>query len=50
MARADHYIMRWAAYLVVIGAAWSLFFWGGYYAVKRLTASRALEKDRSAPP
>jgi ferritin-like metal-binding protein YciE len=50
MARADHYIMRWAAYLVVIGAAWSVFFWGGYYAVKRLTAARALEKNRSAPP
>ena len=50
MARVDHYIMRWAAYLVVIGAAWSVFFWGGYYAVKRLTAARALEKNRSAPP
>jgi hypothetical protein len=48
MARADHYVMRWAAYLMAVGAAWNLFFWSGYYAVKRFTATT--RGGRPAPP
>lgn len=48
MAHADRYVMRWAAYLVAIGAAWNLFFWGGYYAVKRVMARDS--DGRAAPP
>jgi hypothetical protein len=33
--RADALVRRWIGYLIVLGAAWALFFWGGYYVVKR---------------
>lgn len=63
-AAADRTVRRWALYLVLIGAAWSLFFWGGYYVFKRLTtesgraasfAQRSAddcdtERDHPAPP
>jgi hypothetical protein len=34
-ARADGMMRRWLGYLVALGAAWALFFWGGYYLAKR---------------
>ncbi len=34
-ARADLLMRRWLGYLVALGAAWALFFWGGYYLAKR---------------
>lgn len=41
LSRVDHYAVRWTVYLVVIGAAWSLSFWGGFAAFKRLTAQKS---------
>jgi hypothetical protein len=35
--RVDRLVRRWVFYLVLLGAAWSVFFWGGYYVFKRLT-------------
>lgn len=37
---ADRLVRRWAVYFALVGAAWSLMFWGGYYVAKRLTATR----------
>jgi hypothetical protein len=37
--QADRLVRRWIVYLIVLGAAWSIFFWGGYYLVKRRAAS-----------
>jgi hypothetical protein len=34
-ARADSLVRRWIGYLVALGAAWMLLYWGGYYIVKR---------------
>jgi hypothetical protein len=31
----DRWVRRWVVYLIILGAAWSLFLWGGYYLVKR---------------
>lgn len=42
---ADQLVRRWAIYLALIGAVWSVMFWGGYYAVKRLTAARSHTGD-----
>lgn len=36
--QADRMVRRWIGYLVILGAAWSVFFWGGYYLVKRRLA------------
>ena len=36
--RGDRVVRRWIGYLVLLGAAWALLFWGGYFIVKRLTA------------
>jgi len=36
--RGDRVVRRWIGYLVLLGAAWALLFWGGYLIVKRLTA------------
>ena len=44
--RADRMVRRWIAYLLVLGAAWSLFFWVGYYVFKRRTSA----SDEPAPP
>lgn len=33
--QADRMVRRWIAYLLILGAAWSVLFWGGYYLVKR---------------
>jgi hypothetical protein len=46
--QADRMVRRWVAYLVILGAAWSLFFWGGYYLVKRRTAAPPAQA-RTAP-
>ena len=49
MARADRFVLRCTIYLILIGAAWSVFFWGGYYTVKRLSAPPpASHDDRGA--
>lgn len=48
--RADRMVRRWIAYLLVLGAAWSLFFWVGYYVFKRRTASDEPAPPRHAPP
>jgi hypothetical protein len=37
-ARADSLMRRWLGYLVLLGAAWAVFFWGGYYIAKRAVA------------
>ena len=36
--RADSVLRRWIVYLLILGFAWSLFFWSGYVLVKRLTS------------
>lgn len=36
--QAERLLRRAALYLALVGAAWSLFFWGGYYLVKHLRA------------
>ncbi len=36
--RADAALRRWIVYLLILGFAWSLFFWSGYVLVKRLTS------------
>lgn len=41
VARADSLVRRWIGYLVLLGAAWSLLFWGGYYLAKRGVAHSA---------
>ena len=33
--RIDGMVRRWILYLAALGAAWALFFWTGYYLVKR---------------
>jgi hypothetical protein len=35
-ARVDRLARRWIVYLVLLGAAWSLLFWGGYFVFKQL--------------
>jgi hypothetical protein len=34
--RVDAMVRRWLVYLLIIGAAWVMIFWGGYYVFKRL--------------
>ena len=50
-SRADHFVRRVIGYLVFLGAAWSVFFWGGYYAFKRTTteSSASEPRDRHLP-
>jgi len=33
--RVDGMVRRWLVYLLLIGAAWAVIFWGGYYIVRR---------------
>jgi hypothetical protein len=40
-ARADTLMRKWLGYLVLLGAAWAVFFWGGYYIAKRAVAHGA---------
>ena len=37
--RVDGVLRRWVVYLLIVGFAWSVFFWGGYAVVKRVTSS-----------
>lgn len=37
-ARVDGVLRRWVVYLLIVGFAWSVFFWSGYAVVKRLSA------------
>jgi hypothetical protein len=39
--RVDRTVRRWALYLLMVGLGWALFFWSGYYVVKRLSAHGA---------
>jgi len=34
----DQMVRRWLTYLVLLGALWATFFWGGYYIAKRAVA------------
>jgi hypothetical protein len=45
-ARADVLMRKWLGYLVALGAAWALFFWGGYYLAKRAVAHAAHASPR----
>jgi hypothetical protein len=48
--RVDGSLQRIAAYLVLIGAAWALFFWGGYYLAKRPTTRARPPADPNVRP
>ena len=37
-ARLDRIAKRGLLYLILLGLAWSVLFWGGYFVVKRLAA------------
>jgi hypothetical protein len=45
-AQLDRTVRRWMAYLALVGAVWAVFFWGGYYLVRR----HASVKPRRMPP
>lgn len=47
-ARVDGSLQRIAAYAVLIGAAWAMFFWGGYYLAKRAPSARPSRPPRHA--
>jgi hypothetical protein len=36
--RSDRLVRRWIGYLVLLGAAWAVLLWGGYFVVKRFSA------------
>jgi hypothetical protein len=36
--RSDRIVRRWIGYLVLLGAAWAILFWGGYFVVKRFSS------------
>lgn len=48
----DAFIRRCLIYLLILGAGWSIFFWGGYYFYKRayLRASLRESRDRRERP
>jgi hypothetical protein len=39
--RVDQTVRRWLLYLLIVGLGWALFFWSGYYLVKRLPSGGA---------
>src|SRR4029077_10284668 len=39
--KVDHLLKKVAFYAILIGAAWAVFLWGGYYLVKRHAAAPA---------
>lgn len=44
--RVDSMVRRWLIYLLLIGAAWAVMFWGGHYVFKRLAGDHAMSQVR----
>lgn len=40
----DQLVRRWLFYVFLVGSGWTLLFWSGYVAFRRLTAQKSLSK------